>query len=114
MQFLIHVGEALFQCVQGHRFVGIRGCHDCRVTFMEGADKILNKIQTTEGILSLHITFSHDFVEQTDNEDLNIYKFLLRRAPLAQIGYTSKFCGKNSWSYMTGRPGIRMSFSSVW
>ena len=42
MNFLMHVvGEPLFQCVQGQIFVGIRGSNDCRVTFLEGAGKIL-------------------------------------------------------------------------
>ena len=39
MYFLLHVGEPLFHCVQGHRFVGVRGGYNCRVTFLEGADE---------------------------------------------------------------------------
>ena len=42
MQFLLLVREALFQSVQGHRFIGIRGSYNCRVAFMEGADANLN------------------------------------------------------------------------
>ena len=37
MNFLLHVGEPLFHCVQGCRFVGVRGSYDCRVTFSEEA-----------------------------------------------------------------------------
>ena len=48
MHFLLHIGEPLFHCVQGRRFVGVRGSHDCRVTFLEKADEISNKILTTE------------------------------------------------------------------
>ena len=41
MNFLMNVvGEPLFQCVQGQRFVGVRGSNKCRITFMEGAGKI--------------------------------------------------------------------------
>ena len=41
MHFLLHVGEPLFHCVQGHRghgFVVIRGSQDCRVTFLGAPD----------------------------------------------------------------------------
>jgi len=40
MHFLLRVGEPLFYCVQGQRFVGVRGSNNCRVTFPEGADEI--------------------------------------------------------------------------
>ena len=41
MHFLLHVVvEPLFQCVQGQRFVRVRGSHDYRVTFLEGAGEI--------------------------------------------------------------------------
>jgi hypothetical protein len=40
MHFLLHVGEPLFHCVQGRRFVGVRGSYDCRVAFLERADEI--------------------------------------------------------------------------
>ena len=40
MHFLPHVGEPLFHCVQGRRFVGVRGSYDCRVAFLKGAFEI--------------------------------------------------------------------------
>jgi hypothetical protein len=78
MYFLLHVGEPLFHCVQRHRFVGVRGCHDRRVTFLpvEGADENLNKILMTEIFLSLRISVTKNFVDRSDNGDLNICKFI--------------------------------------
>ena len=58
MKFLLLVGEALFQSVQGHRFIGIRGSYNCRVAFMEGADANLNNdnVLANEKKLSLRIS----------------------------------------------------------
>ena len=41
MHLLLYVRKPLFHCVQGHtgRFVSVRGNHDCRITFQEGADE---------------------------------------------------------------------------
>ena len=35
MNLLLHVGEPLFHCVQGHGFVGVRASYDYCVTFLE-------------------------------------------------------------------------------
>ena len=37
MNFFVHVGEPQLHCVQGSRFIGVRGNYDCRVAFPEEA-----------------------------------------------------------------------------
>ena len=72
IDFLLHVGKPLFHCVQGHRIVSVRRIYDCRITFPEAAIWRLNKIQTSEKILSLRITFSYHSEGQFIIRDLNI------------------------------------------
>ena len=74
MNFLLHVGEPLFHCIQGRRFVGVRGSHDCRITFSVGAKIFFEQSPDDGEKFVLRISSAHDIVD--DNGDLKIDKFI--------------------------------------
>ena len=76
MNFLLHIGEPLFHCIQEHRFVDVRGSYDYRVTFSERAIEVLNKILMIGKILSLRVNSSSDLVDGILRGNLNIYQLI--------------------------------------
>lgn len=62
--------------VQGHRFVGVRGSRDhcpVTVTFLE-EDHENTQLRKFLSLRSITSSESHDFVDGSDNGDLNIHK----------------------------------------
>ena len=60
MNFLLHIREPAFHCVQGRRFLGVRGGYNCRVTFPDRRCTELNKMLSSKENLSLRVTPSYD------------------------------------------------------